>query len=139
MKLKYYPKPLTSIVHLLLFLIVFLLFSARKKESLRFDFINNMFPDFHLYISNFAIAYLIISGVCYLWLLMGVSFRYVLYFSVAILIVNFVYEMWLPLLNTMDMTDAYYGLVGVSIATLEIYIIKNWGLIINLQKVASRD
>ncbi|WP_118194806.1 hypothetical protein [Albibacterium indicum] len=131
MKLKYYPKPLTSIVHLLLFLFVFLLFSAREKESLRFDFINDVFPDFHLYISNFAIAYLIISGVCYLWLLMGVSFRYVLYFSLAILVVNFAYEMWIPLLNTLDMVDAYYGLAGVLIATAEVYVIKRWGLLPN--------
>lgn len=134
MELKYYPKPIASILHLTLFLLVFLLFMARTYEIFRLNIIHDILPDFQLHISNFSISYFFISGVCYLWILMGVPFRYVLYASALILLINFSYEMWIPVLNTLDITDAYYGLVGVLFATIEVYLIRRWGVIPNPNK-----
>ena len=128
MNLKYRPKLLTSLVYLLLILVAFLLFSARKTEELRFDFLQYFFPDFHLHISNFSLAFLLVSGVGYFWVLMGIPLKYVIYFSILILLINLAYETLIPILNTPDPIDACYGVVGVALGTLEIYAIKRWGL-----------
>lgn len=128
MNFKYIPKPLASLIHLLLILLAFLLFSARKNESLRFEFLQGSFPDFHLHISNFSLAFILVAGIGYFWLLMGISFKYVGCFSLLILLTNIVYESWIPILNTPDCIDAWYGVAGVGLATIEIYAVKRWGL-----------
>ena len=57
--------------------------------------------------------------------------KYVANIMVGILLVliNFVYEMFLPILNTTDIIDALYGLVGVTISLVYLYFIGKYGFI----------
>lgn len=71
---------------------------------------------------------MIISGACFLWLLIGIKFKYILYFSIVMMALNFAYEFWSPILNTIDPLDAYYGFAGGIVALLEMFIIWKWGL-----------
>ncbi|SEG67820.1 hypothetical protein [Sphingobacterium lactis] len=128
MHLKYRPTLLASIAHFALFICVFILFFARKYESLRFQAISDYFPDFHLHISNFAIAYLLISGIGFLWLIVGLRFWKVLLLGIAVVLFNYLYEYVLPWLNTRDALDAHYGFWGSLLAIVEMFLISRYGL-----------
>ncbi|RYZ26575.1 MAG: hypothetical protein EOO10_15170 [Chitinophagaceae bacterium] len=41
---------------------------------------------------------------------------------------NLVYELWLPILNTRDVIDAYYGIAGAMAAFLFLWLVKAVGL-----------
>lgn len=127
-EIKYQIKPAAALMHFLLFTIVILLFLTRKFDSLRVEFINRNFENFESHISNFSITYLLIAGPCFVWLLFGVSFRSILFFSLFILVVTILYELYVPLLNVTDLLDAYYGFGGFILASLELSMLTKWGL-----------
>ncbi len=127
-KIKYQVKLTAALAHFLLFILVILLFLTRKSDSLPLEFINRNFEDFESHISNFSITYLLIGGPCFVWLLFGVSFKYILFFSLFILVVTILYELYVPLLNVADLLDAYYGTWGFFLASLELFMLSKWGL-----------
>ncbi len=48
--------------------------------------------------------------------------------GILILLTNFIYEIWIPILNTCDIVDAYYGCVGVIAAFIFLMLTKGFGL-----------
>ncbi len=95
---------------------------------LRPDLILNQFPDFYQHVSNLCISYFIFSTVGYIWLLMGLKISHIIVFGSVIVLVNFIYELWIPILNTRDIVDAYYGCVGVIAAFIFLMLTKAFGL-----------
>ena len=81
------------------------------------------------HITNFTLSLLLCTLVGYVLLL--ASKKYVSNIIVGILLVlaNFVYEMFLPILNTTDIIDALYGLVGVAISLVYLCFIGKYGFI----------
>lgn len=132
--LKYYPTIPAAVLHTIAFAGVYLLFWARKVDALRFVWLNNFFPEFHLHISNFAISYILLSGVGFLWLLFGVEMKKIIWASLVVLGLNFIFEWGITLLNTPDLVDAYYGAGGVATSVIELYLIKVWGLHENTER-----
>lgn len=126
--LKYVPKHLTSLSSFLLLGVVFILFWGRKTEAFRFDFLLQQMPDFYQHISNFSLSYLLYSGIGYFWLMMGVKFRYIIVFGIAMLLANLVYELYIPILNTPDIVDAYFGFVGTFLGFLFLFFVHRFGL-----------
>jgi len=90
--LKYLPKLWTTLVFFILLAMVFLLFYGRKVEALRFNFITQQFPEYHLHISNFAITYILYAGVGYMWLLAGVQLKHIMGLGAVMAVCNFIYE-----------------------------------------------
>ncbi len=127
-ELKYNPKTWATLVFVVLISIAALLFYGRTKEFLRPDMLLGIAPDLYQHISNFSISYLVYSGVGFMWLLMGVSFRYITAIGAALLVANVVCELWIPTLNTPDTIDAYYGITGTLLAFIFLLITKQFGL-----------
>lgn len=106
----------------------YLLFSGRKTDSTRIKALLDIWPDFYQHISNFTISYILYSGIGFMWLMLGVQFKLIVGLGLLVLLCNFVYEMWIPILNTPDMVDAYYGFTGTVLAFVFLLITKEYGL-----------
>ena len=130
-KLKYLPKIFTSSIFLLFLAANYLLFAGRKSESLRPDFILSLLPGFYSHVSNCTISCILYAGIGYAWLLMGLSLKNIIVFGIVIIAANFIYELWIPLLNTRDLMDAYYGCAGTVVGFVFLLLVKKFGLKIN--------
>jgi len=110
--LKYIPKLWSTLVYFVFIGFGMIFFLSRNIEELRFDIVLRLFPDYQNHISNFSISLLLVLIVGYIG---GIQIKSIKgsYIVAALLIVaNLVYELFLPFINTMDIIDAYYGIVG---------------------------
>lgn len=108
-KLKYVPNIFAATSFLLLFIIAVIFFFGRTMEFLRITPVLKFFPDFYQHISNFSISYILYSAIGYDWMILGVKFRFIMVLGATILLTNIIYELWIPIINTPDLTDAYYS------------------------------
>lgn len=63
----------------------------------------------------------------FLWILMAVKFRHIISLALVIVALNFFYELFLSILNTKDIVDAYFGTVGTFVAFLVIVVTFKFG------------
>mgnify|MGYP006195857823 CR=1 FL=1 len=117
-----------ALIHLLLFAGVFVLFLGRKPGMFRSQAIIDLVPGFYTHVFNFSLSYLLLAGVGFLWVMMGVRLRHVAWAAVAVASANVAYEFLLPLLNTRDPIDAAYGIAGALCAFAWLWIIIRFGL-----------
>lgn len=127
-KFKYHPTLATSLGFLLMLGGCTFLFQGRKYPGLRITSLDAVLPEYHTHISNFVISYLLLAGIGYLWLMMGVRFRVVLALGAATLAANWVYELFIPVLNVPDTLDAWYGTVGTAVGLVVLLLIHRFGL-----------
>jgi len=132
--LKYVPKLWAALLFLLLLAGAFCLFLGRKEGAFRLRLTNPAFADYYQHISNFSITFLLYSSICYMWLLAGVRMVHIIGLGAALVLANLVYEWWLPVLNTRDVMDAYYGIAGAMAAFLFLWLVKSVGLTLNKQE-----
>ena len=104
--LRYHPTVWAALGNLLLLAVAFVLFLGRKPGVFRSQAIIEQLPGFYSHVLNFSLSYLLLAGVGFLWLMMGVALRHVAWAAVALAIANLAYELLLPLLNTRDPVDA---------------------------------
>lgn len=126
--LRYIPRIPTALCFIVFLLLAIILFLGRKNEFLRPDIALQLSDDFYQHVSNLSLSYLIYSGIGYTWLLLGLHFRYIVALGALLVLTNFVYELWIPLLNVPDITDAYYGLTGTLLGFVFLIISKQFGL-----------
>ncbi|MFD2968204.1 hypothetical protein [Sphingobacterium bambusae] len=127
--LKYAPKLPAAIAYIVLLVLVMLLFFGRKTMSLRPAVIVEHWPDFYLHVSNFSISYLMLGGIGFMWILIGIPTRFLVVCGMLLIGCNFVYELWVPILNTPDVVDAYYGVAGTILALCFLLCVKRFGLV----------
>lgn len=127
-KIKYAPKAITTLSYFLLLGLNLFLILGRKKAVLRQEYLNNILPEFYMHVSNFSISILLLIAIGYLWLLMGLGIKAITWLSVTILLVNIIYESFIPVLNTPDIIDAYYGIAGSITGWLYLLTVKKYGL-----------
>ena len=132
--MKQLPKFTTAISFLILLAVVFALFQGRKSEWIRIQNINNFLPDFYSHISNFCLSYILYSGIGYFWIMAGVRFKYIVGLGIVILASNFTFELFINVLNTPDIIDAYYGTAGTVVAFLFLLVSYKFGF-----KVINRE
>lgn len=128
MKFKFVPRVWARVGFVALLAIAFALFQGRKHPGLRIHDALGLPADFYAHISNFSISYMIYAGAGFVWLQLGVAVRVVLAFGTALLLANVVYELWLPVLNTPDVVDAYYGIAGTLLALTLLLLVRRYGL-----------
>ena len=126
--MRYVPAPWAALAHLILFAGVFALFLGRKPGLFRSQAVIDLVPGFYTHVFNFALSYLLLAGVGFLWVMMGVRLRHVVWAAVALAVANVAYEFLLPLLNTRDPMDAAYGIAGTLCAFAWLWIIIRFGL-----------
>jgi len=125
--MKQLPKVTTAISFLIFLAVVFALFQGRKSEWIRLQNIDNFLPEFYSHISNFCLSYILYSGIGYFWIMAGVKFKYIVGLGIVILASNFIFELFINVLNTPDIIDAYYGVTGTLFALLFLFISYKFG------------
>ncbi|NLN25737.1 MAG: hypothetical protein GX163_08855 [Bacteroidetes bacterium] len=112
------PKIWAALYILILIGINYLLFFGRNFESLRCPYFQKILPSFYSHISNFSISFMFVLIIGYLWILQGMAFKKIIIMAAVMIVLNFLYELFLPLLNTKDIVDAYFGMAGSLLATI---------------------
>src|SRR3546814_1939406 len=74
---RFAPTLWASLCHLLLMAGAFVLFLGRKPGRFRSEAIMDAVPGFYTHVFNFSLTYLLYVGAGFLWLMMGVSVRFV--------------------------------------------------------------
>ena len=89
-----------------------------------------LLPDFLLdHITNFALCMLLLLIFGITVLSFGGKLRSITAAALIMSVLNIVYECFLPILNTPDIPDAVFGVIGVAVAYFFLIIIRKNGLI----------
>lgn len=131
MTLQYIPKIWATIVYLIMTMITLTIYLSKNLEL---DFFKWIPTNFYLHVSNFSISLLFCLGVGYFWLLHGVKFRVVTMLSGAIVIANILCETVMVFMNTVDLVDAFYGIIGTVLAYVFLVIVSIFGIYVNEEK-----
>ena len=81
------------------------------------------------HITNFTLSLMMCTLIGYLLLSTEKEYVSTIMVGILLIVVNFIYEIFLPILNTTDIIDALYGLVGVVISLVYLYFIGKYGFI----------
>ncbi len=89
-----------------------------------------LLPDFLLdHITNFALCMLLLLIFGITVLSFGGKLRSVTAAALIMSVLNIVYECFLPILNTPDIPDAVFGVIGVAVAYVFLIMLRKNGLI----------
>lgn len=89
-----------------------------------------LLPDFLLdHITNFALCMLLLLIFGITVLSFGGKLRSITAAALIMSVLNIVYECFLPILNTTDIPDAVFGVIGVAVAYFFLIILRKNGLI----------
>lgn len=106
----------------------FLLFNMALMGAKKLPTLQPMMGELFTHTSNFIITSILLITIGFIWTLQGAPFEMVIGLAALAIILNFVVELWIRLLNTPDVVDAYYGSAGALISAAAVYIIKKTGL-----------
>ena len=81
------------------------------------------------HITNFTLSLLLCTFIGYLLLSAGKKYISNAVIGILLIIANFIYELLLPVLNTMDVIDALYGLAGVTVSLIYLFVISRYGFV----------
>ncbi len=120
-------------MHLLLICFCLILTIIRWRNSFNSDivFINNTITS---HISNFSLSMLLYLTYGQIMLLYDIKFKYVILVGISLILGNFVYELFLDILNTKDIVDGIYGLIGCVLSFQHLFLMKKFVLILNQQE-----
>ncbi len=127
-KMKYVPRVGTTLIYLLVLGLNLFLILGRKKAALRQEYLNDIFPEFYTHVSNFSISMLLLIVIGYIWVLLGVDTKYLLLLAFTVMVINIIYELFIPVLNTRDITDAWYGVAGCMAGGVYLLLVKQYGV-----------
>ena len=89
-----------------------------------------LLPDFLLdHITNFALCMLLLLIFGITVLSFGGKLRSITAAALIMSVLNIVYECFLPILNTADIPDAVFGVIGVAVAYVFLIMLRKNGLI----------
>ena len=121
-------KSFTTTSLLSIFALCFLLVIIRWINIFNEDvYVISVAINYH--ITNFTLSLMMCTLIGYLLLLVGKKYVSTIMAGILLIVVNFIYEIFLPILNTTDIIDALYGLVGVVISLVYLYFIDKCGFI----------
>lgn len=119
-------KKITTITLLAIFIICFIFIVLRWINCFN-DNIYVITELINSHITNFTISLMLCTLVGYLMLSMESKYRYVIIFGILIVVCNLIYEILLPILNTIDIIDALYGIIAVVLSLIYLFFIDKYG------------
>ena len=129
-KYKYNVTKPFSIGFAALICIGFLLTIGRWYSVVDSDFVI-INAEIHSHISNLSLSLIAYLGIGQSWLLWGMRFRFIMFLGIALIAGNVVCETLMGFMNTPDMIDAIYGIIGIVITFIYLAITNKYGLVPN--------
>lgn len=108
---RYKPKRVTNVVFFCFLFFLFLLTILRWI----YTFHNNVVvfnTSITSHISNFSLSFLFYLAIGFSWLLQGNSFSKIVWLGIVLILANLLCETVMGFMNTPDLIDAVYGIVG---------------------------
>lgn len=121
------PKKLTKIVYNCLILFVAILGFIRWMSAFN-NGIVVINAEINSHISNFALSLVFYLGVGFPWILQEKTFNKIILLGLFIIIANVICETVISFMNTTDILDAIYGIVGTLIGFCYFLVINKYGL-----------
>lgn len=81
------------------------------------------------HISNLSLSMILYLGIGYSWLINGMKFRYIVILGVILSAGNLLCETLMGFMNTTDIVDAIYGIIGISVSFVYLFVLNNYGLL----------
>ena len=121
-------KPGTTISLVIVFTVCMVLTVIRWLDIFNADiYVINETVNSH--ITNFTLSLLLCTFIGYLLLSAGKKYISNAVIGILLRIANFIYELLLPVLNTRDVIDALYGLAGVTVSLIYLFVISRYGFV----------
>lgn len=121
-------KPGTTISLVIVFTVCMVLTVIRWLDIFNADiYVINETVNSHS--TNFTLSLLLCTFIGYLLLSAGKKYISNAVIGILLIIANFIYELLLPVLNTRDVIDALYGLAGVTVSLIYLFVISRYGFI----------
>lgn len=121
-------KPGTTISLVIVFTVCMVLTVIRWLDIFNADiYVINETVNSH--INNFTLSLLLCTFIGYLPLSAGKKYISNAVIGILLIIANFIYELLLPVLNTRDVIDALYGLAGVTVSLIYLFVISRYGFV----------
>lgn len=124
---KFKPKKITNIIFYSLLMLGFLLTIIRWGNA----FSNGIMvinKEINSHISNLSLSLIFYLAIGFTWTLQGMSFKKISILGIVIIIANILCETVMGFMNTPDIIDAIYGIIGAVIAFIFLAISKKYGL-----------
>lgn len=121
------PKKVTKIIYNCLILFAVILAIIRWISA----FNNNIVvfnTEVNSHISNFALSLMFYLGVGYTWILQKNAFKKVILLGLFIIGANVICETVMGFMNTTDIIDAIYGIVGTLLGFCYLLVVNKYGL-----------
>lgn len=121
-------KPGTTISLVIVFTVCMVMTVIRWLDIFNADiYVINETVNSH--ITNFTLSLLLCTFIGYLLLSAGKKYISNAVIGILLIIANFIYELLLPVLNTRDVIDALYGLAGVTVSLIYLFVISRYGFV----------
>ncbi len=120
------PKTITTISVVFIFLLCFILGIIRWINI----FNENVFvitKEINSHITNFNISLMLCTLIGYLLLCYRKKYWIIVIVGLVLISINLIYETIFPFINTVDLIDAVYGVVGVIISLIYLLFINKKG------------
>ncbi|MEG0275671.1 MAG: hypothetical protein RR630_01435 [Coprobacillus sp.] len=128
MENKYTPKKVTSNIYRFICIICIVLTILRWANVFNSDIL--VFNEtINSHISNFTISLLFYLAIGFIWMLQGVEFKHITLLGIIIILGNILCETVMIFMNTPDIVDAIYGIVGTLVSFFFLLGIKKYGLV----------
>lgn len=89
---------------------------------------NVLIAEISSHISNFALSSMLMALMSFIMLLQGAPFRFVVWLGMLTILMNFIVEIFVSIMNTPDILDAFYGAIGVLFTGAMMYIFFKVGI-----------
>ena len=126
-KAKYTPKKLTVVAYMALIAIGVLLEIGRWHSVSNESFVL-ITEEIDSHLSNFTISFMLYLGMGYPWILLGAKVRSIAILGLFIGVANFMCETLMAFMNTIDVVDAIYGIIGTMLGFVFLLIVIEYGL-----------
>lgn len=121
------PKKPTKVVFNSLVLIATMLSIIRWASVLNSNIVV-INTEINSHITNFSLSLVFYLGVGFTWMLQKISFKKIILLGLLIVIANILCETIMGFMNTTDIIDAIYGIVGTLISFCFLLVVNKYGL-----------
>lgn len=128
MKLPYVVKFWGILLYIILLGGIYFLFSGRKSENTQFQILLELDSGFYTHMTNFVLSFVLVFISGFMEILMTRKLKNTFFISLGIILINFIYEWYIPILNTLDKVDAYYGFIGSLLPFPFLFILQKFGV-----------